>query len=139
MARHSWVNSSRSTEKHQLLPGALSQAGVRAGSVDRLSETSPKLQLKQLEAELRSVLDAVRSGALLIAADGRIRFANAHFGMLFGLDSSVLAGLANIEDVAHVLDPLLRVPGAFVAPWKSFAAGANGPTHDELEIGRAHV
>jgi len=134
MARHSWLKPSRSTEKHKFLSGAFSQGGARAGSVDRLSETSPKLQLKQLEAELRGVLDAVHSGVLLVAVDGRIRFANAHFGMLFGLDSGVLAGLANIEDVAHALDPLLRVPGAFVAPWKSFVTGANVPIHDELEL-----
>ncbi|MHB8485030.1 MAG: hybrid sensor histidine kinase/response regulator [Candidatus Acidiferrales bacterium] len=134
MARHSWLKPSRSKEKHRFLSGAFSQGGARAGSVDRLSETSPQLQLKQLEAELRGVLDAVHSGALLIAADGRIRFVNAHFGMLFGLDATVLAGLANIEDVAHALDPLLRVPGAFAAPWQSFATGANGPIHDELEL-----
>jgi len=99
-----------------------------------LFETSPKLQLKQLEAELRAVLDAVPSGALLIAVDGQIRFANAHFAVLFGLDLSVLAGLARIEDLARLLEPLLCVQGAFVALWKSFAAGVTGPTHDELEL-----
>lgn len=135
MARHSGLKPFRSAEEHKLLPGALSQAGAPNRSGDLFSETSPRLQVKQLQGELRSVLDAVHSGALLIAVDGQIRFANAHFGMLFGLDPSVLASLKRIEDVAHLLDPLLCVPGAFVAPWKVFAAcAANGPIHDELEL-----
>ena len=133
MTRHSWLKPFRSTEKHRLSSGPLSGTGAPTGSIDRLSETSPELQLKQLEAELRAVLDAVHSGALLIAVDGQIRFANAHFGVLFGLDLSVLASLARIDDLARLLEPLLCVPAAFVAPWKSFAAGATVPTHDELE------
>lgn len=134
MARRSWLKQFRLTEKHRLSSGPLSQTGAHTGSGDRLSETSPKLQLKQLESELRAVLDAVHSGALLIAVNGQIRFANAHFGTLFELDPNVLAGFAGIEDIAHLIEPLLRVPRAFVAPWKSFAAGANGPIHDELEL-----
>src|SRR5579864_5764048 len=111
MARHSWPKPSRSAEKHTLLSGALSQADVLAGSIDRLARMTPELELKQLEAELRAVLDAVHSGVLLLAVDGRIRFANGHFGTLFGLDPGVLASLARIEDLARLFDPLLRVPG----------------------------
>ena len=88
----------------------------------------------QLEAELRGLLDAVHSGVLLLAVDGQIRFANAHFGTLFGLDPGVLASLARIEDVAHLLEPLLRVPGPPAARSKFFAMGANGPIHDEFEL-----
>ncbi|HEV2314337.1 MAG TPA: ATP-binding protein [Candidatus Acidoferrales bacterium] len=87
-----------------------------------------------MEAELRSVLDAVHSGVLLLAVDGQIRFANAHFGTLFDLDPGVLASLVRIEDIARLLEPLLRVPGPFVAPWKFFATGANGPIRDEFEL-----
>ena len=133
MTRNFWLRPFRLTEKHRLLSDAFPRTGAQAESIDRLSETSPKLQLKQLEAELRTVLDAVHSGVLLVAIDGQIRFANAHFGMLFGLEPGVLAGLARIEDVADLLEPPLRIPGAFVAPWKSFATGANAPIHDELE------
>lgn len=95
---------------------------------------SPELELKQLEAELRSVLHAVHSGVLLLAVDGQIRFANAHFGTLFDLDPGVLASLVRIEDIARLLEPLLCVPGPFVAPRKFFATGANGPIRDEFEL-----
>ena len=134
MARHSWLKPSRLAEKHKPLSGAPSKTGARTGSVDDLSPMRPKLELKQLEAELRGVLDAVHSGVLLLAVDGQIRFANAHFGTLFGLDPGVLTSLARIEDVAHLLGPLLRAPGAFVERWKFFATGANGPVHDEFEL-----
>ncbi|HKV27914.1 MAG TPA: ATP-binding protein [Candidatus Acidoferrales bacterium] len=120
-------------EKHKPLSGAFYPSACE-GPLDPQSEMGPKSQSNALQPELRSVLGAVRSGVLLIAADGQIRFANTHFGALFGLDPRVLANLAHIEGVARLLEPRLRVRGAFAAPWKSFAAGSNGAVQDELEL-----
>jgi len=39
---------------------------------------------KQLEAELRVVLDAVPAGVLLLDTDGRVQFLNPAFAQLFG-------------------------------------------------------
>jgi nitrogen fixation/metabolism regulation signal transduction histidine kinase len=43
-------------------------------------------QTHQLEAELSSLLDALEAGVILFDPQGRIRFANARFGQLFGLN-----------------------------------------------------
>ncbi|HEV2617967.1 MAG TPA: ATP-binding protein [Candidatus Acidoferrales bacterium] len=122
MARHAWLRPFRF------------QSVARAGSLDRFPMTNPKLQSAPLQPELRSVLDSVRSGIMLIAMNGQIRFANARFEALFDLAPGSLASLARIEDLTRLLEPRLRLPGTFAAPWMSFAAGSNDPVQDELEF-----
>ena len=91
-------------------------------------------QQKQLEAELRSVLDVVHSGVLLLAPDGGIRFANAHFEALFGLGARTVESLKSIADLVPLIQPCFRSSAAFLAPWKSFVAGSGDAFHDELEL-----
>ncbi|MHB8540616.1 MAG: hybrid sensor histidine kinase/response regulator [Candidatus Acidiferrales bacterium] len=91
-------------------------------------------QRKQLEAELHTVLAAVHSGVLLLAPDGGIRFANARFGTLFGLKPRTVGALEGIADLVPLIEPCFRSPAAFLAPWKSFAAGSGDAIQDELEL-----
>ncbi len=50
---------------------------------------------RQLDAELRSVLDSVQVGVVLVDPSGQIRFSNARFGQLFGLVARQLPEFAN--------------------------------------------
>ncbi len=91
---------------------------------------------RQLDAELRSVLDSVQVGVVLVDPSGRIRFSNARFGQLFGLVARQLGEFANFEELEELIGKRFHDPGAFLAPWKSYAAGAGEPRHDELELTR---
>jgi two-component system, NtrC family, sensor kinase len=91
---------------------------------------------RHLEAELRSVLDSVQVGVILLDTSGRIRLSNARFGQLFGLSARELREMANFEEVEELIAVRFRDPGAFSTPWKSYANGAGGPGHDELELTR---
>jgi signal transduction histidine kinase/CheY-like chemotaxis protein len=91
---------------------------------------------RQLDAELRSVLDSVQVGVVLVDPSGRIRFSNARFGQLFGLVARQLGESANFEELEELIGKRFHDPGAFLAPWKSYAAGAGEPRHDELELTR---
>ncbi len=46
----------------------------------------PEVHEALLDAELRGVLDTVPAGVLLLGASGRIRFTNAKFAQLFGIE-----------------------------------------------------
>ena len=94
-------------------------------------------QWKRLQAELLSVLDGVRCGVLLVGADGNIRFANAHFGMLFGLDARTLEGLKDLQELWALIEPRLEDAKAFPMPWRIFANGSGDAIHDELELAGA--
>lgn len=89
---------------------------------------------KQTHAELGSVLDAVQCGVVVLSADGRIRFANAQFGALFGLDARRLQSLGAFNDLAAAIESCLRSPACYRAPWNSFAAGSGDAVHDEMEV-----
>jgi len=91
---------------------------------------------RQAEAELRSVLDSVQTGILLLDPFGRIRLASAQYGQLFGLGAGQLEKLTNFDDLQKLVAGRFRNPEEFSAPWKSFAAGTGEPAHDELEIMR---
>jgi two-component system NtrC family sensor kinase len=88
------------------------------------------------EAELRSVLDSVQTGILLLDPFGRIRLASARYGQLFGLGAGQLDQLTNFDDLRKLVAGRFRDAEAFTAPWKSFAAGTGEPAHDELEMMR---
>ena len=91
---------------------------------------------RQLDAELRSVLDSVQVGVVLVDPSGRIRFSNARFGQLFGLVARQLGESANFEELEELIGRRFHDPNVFLAPWKSYAAGAGEPRHDELELTR---
>jgi signal transduction histidine kinase/CheY-like chemotaxis protein len=91
---------------------------------------------RQLDAELRSVLDSVQVGVVLVDPAGQIRFSNARFGQLFGLVARQLREFANFEELEELIGKRFHDPGAFLAPWKSYARGAGEPRHDELELTR---
>jgi PAS domain S-box-containing protein len=91
---------------------------------------------RQAEAELRSVLDSVQTGILLVLPSGRIRLANARYGQLFGLSPAQLEKLTDVDELEELFAGRFREPQSFCAPWKSFQAGRAEPSHDELEITR---
>jgi signal transduction histidine kinase/CheY-like chemotaxis protein len=91
---------------------------------------------RQLDAELRSVLDSVQVGVVLVDPAGQIRFSNARFGQLFGLVARQLGEFANFEELEELIGKRFHDPSAFLAPWRSYAGGAGEPRHDELELTR---
>jgi signal transduction histidine kinase/CheY-like chemotaxis protein len=91
---------------------------------------------RQVEAELRGVLDSVAAGIVLIDPSGHLRYSSARFGQLFGIDGRTLGNITEFKELEDLLAERLRDPPAFSAHWKSFAAGTGEPGHDELEIMR---
>jgi len=108
---------------------------LEEGSVVQRAE----LHWRQVESELRGVLDSVQSAIVLYSAAGQIRFANARFAELLGLDLRELRKIQSSDEFAHLIAPRFRNPDAFAAPRRSFVEGAEGsgePGHDEIEISR---
>ena len=105
---------------------------LEEGSIVQRAET----KWRQVEAELRSVLDSVAVGVILIDSSGHLRYSSARFGLLFGIDGRTLSSVTEFQELDDLLSKRLRDPQAFSAPWKSFAAGGGEPGHDELEIMR---
>jgi two-component system NtrC family sensor kinase len=105
---------------------------MEEGSIVRRAEA----KWRQLEAELRSVLDSVQAGVIVLDPFGRVRFSNARFGQLFGLNARELQKIADFEALEELIAERFRSPRAFAAPWKSYAAGSGEPVHDELELVR---
>jgi signal transduction histidine kinase/CheY-like chemotaxis protein len=91
---------------------------------------------RQVEAELRTVLDSVAVGVVLLDPAGRIRFSNARFGQLFGLGARRLEESSDFEEMQEWIGQRFHDPSVFLAPWKSYASGAGEPGHDELELTR---
>ena len=89
---------------------------------------------RQTTAELKSVLDSVATGIILLDPSGRVRFSNDRFAQLFGVPSWTLAELEDFEALEALIAVRFRLPESFAAPWNSFRAGAGVPSHDELEM-----
>lgn len=87
-----------------------------------------------LQAELRSVLDAIPAGVLLLSPAGRIRFTNAKFAQLFGLDFRTLSEIEDYQSLVVVLKTHFRDAQAFSYRWRANLEGATGTACDELEI-----
>lgn len=87
-----------------------------------------------LEAELRSVLDAVPAGVLLLSGTGQIRFTNARFAQLFGLDFRTVSGIEEYESLAAILNGRFRDAKAFSYRWRANLQGAREAACDELEV-----
>lgn len=103
---------------------------MEEGSVVQRAEANSR----HLEAELRSVLDSLRVGVVLLDPTGRIRFANARFGQLFGLSVREIGEMTHFDVLQELIAKRFRNPGAFSTPWESYANGHGEPGHDELEI-----
>ena len=134
-----WLRPFRAAERTVPLLGAATCAAARGEPLEvLLAEGSvvqrAERQRKQLEAELRSVLDGVHSGVVLVAPHGQIRFTNARFATLFGLEEETVETRKDFEDLARLLGPRFRAPAEFLRPWKSFVAGSDDAVHDELEF-----
>ncbi len=90
---------------------------------------------QKADADLRSVLDAVREGIILFDSLGEIRLSNARFRELFGLASRDVDEAKNTDGLAELLSTRFRDPAAFAAPWRSYIEGTwQKPFHDELEM-----
>ncbi|HEV3255037.1 MAG TPA: ATP-binding protein [Candidatus Acidoferrales bacterium] len=103
---------------------------------DRQVSQRAEERWKQVEAELRSVLDSVDGGILLLDLTGRIRFANARFAQFFGLSSPRLSQIAAFEDLARLVESRFSHPGAFAGPRRASAEKAGEAVQDELEMVR---
>ena len=90
----------------------------------------------QLEAELSSLLDALEAGVILFDPYGRIRFANARFGQLFGLNLKDTQVGRTFGELESLVAAGFRDPETFSIPWKQFSAGDETPSQDELELVR---
>jgi signal transduction histidine kinase len=91
---------------------------------------------RQLDAELKSVLESIPEGVILCDASGRVRFSNIRFGQLFSLDARTLEKLESFSDLEELLEGRFRTAGSFCARWQRFQTGDGEPGHDELEIMR---
>ena len=87
-----------------------------------------------LEAELRTVLDAVPAGVLLISPSGRIRFTNEKFAQLFGLDFGSISAIKEYKLLAGIVESRFRDAKAFSYRWRASLDGSTDATCDELEI-----
>ncbi|HKV04177.1 MAG TPA: ATP-binding protein [Candidatus Acidoferrales bacterium] len=105
---------------------------LEEGSIVRRAEE----KWRQLEAELRSVLDSVQSGIILFDSSGGLRFSSARFKQLFGIGVNEFARIKQYSELEELVANRFRNPGAFAAPWKAFERGAGEPGHDELEMVR---
>ncbi len=105
---------------------------IEEGSVVQRAEAKSR----HLEAELRSLLDALAVGVILLDPSGRIRFSNAKFGQLFGFSERELRKLETVDSLQELLGERFRDTNSFPAPWNSFANGRGEPSHDELELRR---
>jgi signal transduction histidine kinase/ActR/RegA family two-component response regulator len=105
---------------------------LEEGSVVQRAE----LRWRQVESELRGILDSVQSAIVLYSAAGHIRYSNARFAELLGLDLRELRKMETYDELARLVGPRFRAPDAFSAPWRSFVGGSGEPGHDELEITR---
>lgn len=91
---------------------------------------------RQVDAELRSVLDSVPTGILLLDVAGRVRFSSVRFRQLFGIDACGLEKARTILEIQETMAQRFRNPEGFAAPWRGFSRGQDEPLHDELEIVR---
>jgi nitrogen-specific signal transduction histidine kinase len=103
---------------------------LEEGSVVQRAE----LRWRQVESELRGILESVQAAIVLYSASGRIRYFNARFGELLGLDLREMRKIQSFDELNELIAPRFRRPEAFSAPWHSFVQGGGEPGHDELEI-----
>lgn len=105
---------------------------IEEGSVVQRAE----LRWRQVESELRGVLESIQAAIVLYSASGQIRFLNARFSEILGLDLREIRKLRSFDELEELVAPRFRRPESFAAPWRSFVEAGGEPGHDELEITR---
>jgi signal transduction histidine kinase/CheY-like chemotaxis protein len=105
---------------------------IEEGSVVQRAEA----RWRQVESELRGILESIQAAIVVYSASGDVRFSNARFGELLGLDLREMRKLHNFDELNELVAPRFRRPEGFAAPWRSFAETGGEPGHDELEITR---
>jgi len=104
-------------------------------SAPKASPAHAKLLL--LAAELRTVLDFVPVGVVLLDLRGRIRFRNRQFGELFELDPRKLAKTETFPQLAELLRDHFRGANTFAFRWLTSRERPNAKMEsDELELVR---
>ena len=91
---------------------------------------------RHTDAELRSVLESVQVGVILLDSMGRVRASNDRFAQFFGIDARKLKTMEGFAELDELLAGRFSNPEAFSKHWKSFADGQGTPAHDELEMTR---
>ena len=86
------------------------------------------------EAELRTILDSIQPGILVLDRTGRIRRSNPRFAELLGLHRRDLDRITSLRELSPLLASRLKNPAAFSGRWRAFADGHRGPAHDDFEI-----
>src|SRR5271154_4814669 len=94
-------------------------------------DVMPEVYDALLDAELRSVLDTVPVGVLLLSPTGRIRFTNAMFAQLFGLELQSLGEIEDYESLAGILESRFRDVKAFSYRRRAHLAGFMDSSCDE--------
>ncbi len=105
---------------------------LEEGSVVQRAE----LKWHQAESEIRGILESVQSSIALFSASGEVRFLNARFGELLGLDLREMRKIRSFDELNELISPRFRRPESFAAPWRSFVESGGEPGHDELEMMR---
>lgn len=95
-----------------------------------------ELRWRQLESELRGILESVQSSIALFSTSGDVRFLNARFGELLGMDLRQMRKIRSFDELSELISPRFHRPENFSAPWRSFVESGGEPGHDELEITR---
>ena len=98
------------------------------------TDVMPEVDDALLDAELRSVLDTVPAGVLLLSPAGRIRYTNAKFAQVFGLEFHSLSDIEDYESLAALLDSRFRDGKAFSYRRRAHLAGSMESSSDELEV-----
>ncbi len=93
---------------------------------------------RQLHAELRSVLDAVEAGVLLVDVTGYVRFANAQFSQLFGLDVRLLTEMRSFDELVNLVQDRFRDPQTFAGQWRDHFREGEQSVREEVEMVRPH-
>jgi two-component system NtrC family sensor kinase len=99
-----------SVSRMRVVPEVLGEMADELALV--VSERRAQEALLRTRAELRSVLDSADAGLLFVDLSGRIRWANARFAELLGLEArpedALLTGVATIGDLAALLGDRLE-------------------------------
>ncbi len=118
------------------LPGtALSDGRRQVCMEDVTALRAAERKCQRVEAELRSLLDSLDSGVLLIDPGGRIRLMNDRFAQLTGLDPRRATELGSFDALVEAVAGHFRDPQAFAAGWREWLRGGES-CWDELELMR---
>ena len=117
-------------------PGPLLSDGRRQICVEDVTALrAAERKGERFEAELRSLLDSLDSGVLLIDPGGRIRLMNDRFAQLTGLDPRRATELGSFDALVEAVAGHFRDPQAFAVRWRELLSGEES-SWDELELMR---